>query len=381
MNRHSRRGFLKTTLGACWTGAALLEQSVFRAAQARAQSASALPTLFDIEKVAEGIYAAVARPAVMINCNAAIFENSADLLIVDTHSKPSAVASLVSQIRKQITTKPVRYIVNSHFHWDHSQGNPAYRRIAPHADVVASAATRRLLSENGAKRAAESVEQARKSLATYKENAGTAKSPEEKAYWQRMGSETAEYISEMRNYAPELPNVTLERDLVLHDKAHDLHLVFRGRGHTAGDVVVWCPQKKVVATGDLLHGFAPYIGDGYPLEWPRTLHSVAECDFGHVIGGHAAVQHTRERLGQMATYIEELTEAVVVGRRQQKSVERLQQEITPATLKSLSRGYGDFISASTLRFGMNRPGLTAAEALVAAVRSNTAHIHAALERG
>jgi glyoxylase-like metal-dependent hydrolase (beta-lactamase superfamily II) len=185
----------------------------------------------------------------------------------------------------------------------------------------------------------------------------------------------------MRTFAPELPNVTFERDLVLHDKAHDLHLVFRGRGHTAGDVVVWCPQKKVVATGDLLHGFAPYIGDGYPLEWPRTLHSVAECAFEHVIGGHAAVQHTRERLSQMAAYIEELTEAVVVGRRQQKSVERLQQEITPATLKSLSRGYGDFISGSTLKFGMNRPGLTAAEALVAAVKSNTAHIHAALERG
>jgi glyoxylase-like metal-dependent hydrolase (beta-lactamase superfamily II) len=139
---HSRRGFLKRTLGACWTGAALMEQAVFRANHARAQAVDGLPTLFDIEKVADGIYAAIARPETLLNCNAAIFENSADLLIVDTHSKPSAVTALVSQIRREITKKPVRYVVNSHFHWDHTQGTAAYRKIAPHADVVASEASR-----------------------------------------------------------------------------------------------------------------------------------------------------------------------------------------------------------------------------------------------
>jgi len=49
---------------------------------------------------------------------------------------------------------------------------------------------------------------------------------------------------------------------VLHDPAHELHLLRRGRGHTAGDVIVFCPQKKVVATGDLLHCFLPFLNDG-----------------------------------------------------------------------------------------------------------------------
>src|SRR3977135_2843827 len=57
MYRHSRRGFLKRTLGAYWTGAALLDQSMFRATHARAQATAGLPTLFDIEKVADGVYA------------------------------------------------------------------------------------------------------------------------------------------------------------------------------------------------------------------------------------------------------------------------------------------------------------------------------------
>src|ERR1043166_1178433 len=144
----NRRGFLRTTLGACWTGASLLEQSIFRATQARAQASSTpQPALFEIEKVADGGFAAIAKPVALTNSNAAIFENTDDLLIVDTHSKPAAVIALVSQIRREITLKPVRYIVNSHFHWDHTQGNHGYKRIAPSADIVASEPTRQLLSK------------------------------------------------------------------------------------------------------------------------------------------------------------------------------------------------------------------------------------------
>jgi glyoxylase-like metal-dependent hydrolase (beta-lactamase superfamily II) len=377
----SRRGFLRKTLGACWTSAALLEQAVFRAASARAQSRDALPALFDIEKLTDGVYAAVARPAALINCNAAIFETSDSLLIVDTHSKASAVASLVSQIRRDVTSKPVRFIVNSHFHWDHSQGNPSYKRIAPHADIVASEATRRLISELGAQRFTASVEQARQSVQSYKERLAAAKSDAEKAHWQMMVRDTNDYISEMRNYKPELPNVTFERDLILHDKAQDLHLAFRGRGHTGGDIVVFSPQKKVVATGDLLHGFAPYLADSYPRDWPRTLHHVAEFGFDQVIGGHAGVQHTRDRLYQMAGYIEELTEIVSKAKRDAVPVERIQKETTPQSLKSLNRGdYGRFISESSVKYRPQPPGVSAESLLPGMVADNIAHIYAALDR-
>ena len=71
-----RRGFLKRTMAHLWTGAALLDQAVLRATAARAQARTAvLPKLFDIQKVAPGIYAAIASPLPMLNCNAAIFEN------------------------------------------------------------------------------------------------------------------------------------------------------------------------------------------------------------------------------------------------------------------------------------------------------------------
>ena len=381
MLHFSRRGFLRNTLGAAWTGATLLEQSVFRAAAARAQAPGAATALFDIEKVADGIYAAIARPQTLLNCNAAIFVNSHDVLVVDTHSKPSAVAALVAQIKKEVTPKPVRYVVNSHFHWDHSQGTPAYRKLAPGAQVVASTATRRLLAANGSKRLADSMELTRKNLEDAKSKLGSA-SAADKTYYQRTISEMTAYLKEMQGYTPELPTVTFDKTLVIQDAGHDLLLAFRGRAHTAGDVAVFCPQKKVIATGDVLHGFMPYMGDAYPLEWPRTLYGWAEFGFDHIIPGHAAVQHSRDRLYHMGAYIEEVTEAVVKGKKDGKSVEQLQQTITPKTLATLNRnGYGSFAAASIAKFTVTPPGTTAEEILATAVKTNVMHTFAALDRG
>ncbi|MGH9662536.1 MAG: hypothetical protein ACRD96_28565, partial [Bryobacteraceae bacterium] len=164
------------------------------------------------------------------------------------------------------------------------------------------------------------------------------------------------------------------------DSAHDLHLAFRGRAHTAGDIAVYCPQKKVLATGDCLHGFLPYLADAYPLEWPRTLHAWAEFDFEHVIPGHAAVQHTRDRLYHMSAYIEELTERVVRGKREGRSAAELAGSITPSSLATLERnGYGDFVAAGIAANRLLPPGTRAPDILSSGVKDNIAQIYARLD--
>jgi glyoxylase-like metal-dependent hydrolase (beta-lactamase superfamily II) len=378
----TRRGFLARTLGAAWAGASLMEQAVMRAAQARAEAKSAPhPTLFDIVRIADGAWAALARPQPQVNCNAVIFENAGDILIVDAHSKPSAVAALTAQIRQHITSKPVRYVVNTHFHWDHTQGNATYRKIAPHADILASTTTRKLIAELGAARLKASVEEASATLESCRRQLASSKTAREKEYYQQMISGTTGYIAEMRNYVPELPTITFDRTLVLHDKAHELHLAFRGRGHTAGDVVVFCPQTKAIATGDLLHGWLPFIDDGYPREWPKTLAALTEFPFDHAVGGHGDVQQGRERLGQMSGYISELTELVEAGKRQGRGVKDLQASITPAKLTSLSGAYREFLEAQFKRFQM-AAGRTPPEQLVTdGVKTNVAEVFATLDRG
>src|SRR5881296_1257125 len=105
--------------------------------------------LFDIKPVADGIYAAIAKPAYKVNCNAVIILLDDGVLVVDTHSKPSAARALIEQIKK-LTPKPVKYVVNTHFHWDHYQGNEAYPSSWPAGvEIISSEATRENIVNRG----------------------------------------------------------------------------------------------------------------------------------------------------------------------------------------------------------------------------------------
>src|SRR5712672_1868040 len=105
--------------------------------------------LFDIKPMADGVYAAIAKPAYKVNCNAAIIILSDSVLVVDTHSKPSAARALIEQIKK-LTPKPVKFVVNTHFHWDHYQGNEAYPSSWPAGvEIISSEATRTSIEQRG----------------------------------------------------------------------------------------------------------------------------------------------------------------------------------------------------------------------------------------
>src|SRR6516225_5134806 len=127
------------------SGASILDLAARRAAWAQATAPGAPTDLFEVRNVADGVYFAFARPQAVGNCNAAIFVNAADVLVVDSHSKPSAASGLIAQIKKQVTAKPVRYLVDTHFHWDHTQGNAGYRdAFGKSLKIISSAKTKEL---------------------------------------------------------------------------------------------------------------------------------------------------------------------------------------------------------------------------------------------
>jgi hypothetical protein len=85
--------------------------------------------LFDIKPMADGVYAAISKPAYKVNCNAAIIILSDSVLVVDTHSKPSAARALIDQIKK-LTPKPVKYLARrrgNHFVGSHTPKYSASR--------------------------------------------------------------------------------------------------------------------------------------------------------------------------------------------------------------------------------------------------------------
>jgi glyoxylase-like metal-dependent hydrolase (beta-lactamase superfamily II) len=131
---------------------------------------------------------------------------------------------------------------------------------------------------------------------------------------------------------------------LLRDPAFDLHLDFHGRSHTAGDVFVFCPQQRAIATGDAIHGFLPNIGDGYPRLWPGTIDTVGRADFHYIMGGHGPLQTDRTVMINQRNYIEELTGKVAEGKQAGLSLAEMQQRFTVASLRSLqSNGYAEFL--------------------------------------
>ena len=347
MHKHghiSRRDLFHRLFGGALAGASVLEEGFFRATWARAQSYAATTKLFDIQKVADGVYAALAHPAAITNCNAAIFVHSQYVTVVDAHSKPSAAASLIAQIKKEITPKPVRYLVNTHFHYDHTQGDPAYKK-AGKVEIIASETTKKLMAENARARLKESLDGVPKMIADMKTRLGKAKSPSEQEFCKEQIRQLESYQAEMKDYVPELPDIAFAQSHVIKDSTQELHVEFHGRAHTAGDVVVFCPQQRVVATGDMISGFLPAMGDGYPREWPRSINSVGQLASEQMIPGHGPVQPNHDRMNQLRTYIEELTEKVAAGKKAGKSIADLQKSITVASVKTLqSNGYAAYVA-------------------------------------
>ncbi len=341
----SRRDFLRVLMGGALAGASILELAWHRAAWARSAAPSSEPNLFDIQKVADGVYFARAHPQAMLNCNAAIFVRSKDVVVVDAHSRPSAAASLIGQMKREVTTKPVRYVINTHFHADHTQGDPAYRLTGEKVDFIASSATGKLLESLAVVRMKATVATVPPQIDALRDQAAHAKSAAEKAFCADQIRQLQAYRAELKDYSPELPTITFDKSYLLQDAAYDLHIEFHGHAHTAGDVVVYCPQARAVATGDVIHGFLPNIADGFPRVWPAAIDSIGGADFNTILPGHAALQTGRMRMVNQRNYIEELTGRVEESRKTGLTLAEMQQRITVASLKSLrSNGYEDYLA-------------------------------------
>src|ERR1700680_949331 len=264
---HSRRDFFSRAFGGALAGASIVEEAFVRATWARAQAPGASTNLFKIEKVADAVYAALARPQVLTNCNAAIFVNSRDVLVVDAHSKPSAAAALIAQIKKEITAKPVRYLVNTHFHWDHTQGDAAYKTANTKLDIIASEQTKQLMTQLSRNRLQESLDSVPRQIDALQTRLSQDASAADREYYQELIRQLQAYQAEMKSFTLELPTITFAKSHVIKDPTGDLHIEFHGRAHTAGDVVVFSPSKRAVAAGDVIIGFLPNIRDGYPQPW------------------------------------------------------------------------------------------------------------------
>lgn len=289
--------------------------------------------LFELKQVVEGVYAAIAKPAYKINSNAAVIVLDEGVLVVDTHSKPSAARGLIEQIKK-VTNKPVKWVVDTHFHWDHFQGNAAYPNAWPSGlEIISSEVTRHSIEQRGIPRVKNQILSVPKEIEQLKADRAKATSSAERAAVEENLRQAEAYLAELKSMEVSLPTLTLERSLILYRKSRTVQILWMGRGHTDGDVVVYLPKDKVLVTGDLLQGWMPYMGDSYPYDWVETLDRVADLDFGYVIGGHGDVMRDKEQFKLWKTYLADLLSetagAYAEGKSMTQTVETLTAGLKP----------------------------------------------------
>lgn len=280
---------------------------------------------FTFHEVVDGIYHAVGTGGLAVGCNGAVVVNENDVLIVDSHMTPAAAWALRQELR-EITEKPIRYVVNTHFHFDHSHGNQIF---GPEVEIIAHSFTHQKLvsGESRQGRAWESFV-----LPTPGRIAAAEAELETLAGEERQ--KLAERIAGMKSYwaatesvVPTPPTLTLDQRMVLHRGGREIQLLFSGRGHTGGDVVVFLPTERVLITGDLLTEGLPYMGDSFPVDWVETLEALKALDFDHVLPGHGKVFQGKEKLSHLQEYLRDLWIEASKARGRGQSAERAAQEI------------------------------------------------------
>ncbi|HEU4371491.1 MAG TPA: MBL fold metallo-hydrolase [Methylomirabilota bacterium] len=305
---------------------------------------------FEIKQVADGVHVAVAAPAYKVNCNTAIIENDDGVMVVDTHSKPSAARVIVERLR-ELTSKPVRYVVNTHFHWDHWHGNEVYPAAYPNAEIVTNQITREAMVRKGLKRIQDHVRLSPPEIARLRGAVAAAGPGAERGRLERELALAESYLAEVKALRPALPTIAFEQTMKLYRRDREIQLLHLGRAHTEGDVFVYLPTEKVVVTGDAVIGWTPYMGDGYPEEWVATLDRLAQLDFTHIIMGHGDVAG-RDWLRTFRAYIHDMVEAVRREAATGATLDEVKQRVTATLAAAHEPAFSAYADYRPWRAGM-----------------------------
>ena len=255
-------------------------------------------------QVAPDVYAAIGNGTIETRDSAGVIVNADDVFLVDTNITPEATRRLVNDI-KTLTSKPIRYVVNTHWHYDHADGNQVF---GPDVTIIGHQNERTAILNGVLKnRLAQEftnlpgqLDNLRRQIAL-EQDAARRKPLED-----RLQTQLA-YQQQLMETVPTPPSVTFEDHMTVFRGDREIRLVHPGRGHSDTDVLVYLPREKVIFTGDFFEGPATgALNFGFHDEWANNLERLKGLDYETTVPGHGEPFTGKERIDYFQAFLRDL---------------------------------------------------------------------------
>ena len=282
--------------------------------------------VFNFEKIADGVYYATANGTMITGSNDVVIVNENDVMLVDAGVTPAVARALVQDV-KLLTDKPVRWVVNTHFHYDHTDGNSVF---GPEVQIIGHEYVRyAILNLDVLHREPFKTAQANLpiQIQDLKKQVADEKDAQKRTTLQQQLAATELEQKQFAEIKPVSPTITYKSNLLLHRGQREIQLLFLGRGHTPGDTVVFLPQERIVCTGDLMESRLAYMGDAIFDEWVTTLDALKNLDFDTVLPGHGVPFHEKALITAYQSYLKDLSAQVAKLRAQGLTAEQAAQKV------------------------------------------------------
>ena len=282
---------------------------VFPAINSVSQPTSETPLTsphFSIEKLAEGVFAAIHNDdGGLAICNAGIIDLGDKTIVLDPFISPVAARDLKNQA-ELLTGKPVSIVVNLDLHNDHTNGNQVF---VPEANIISTPNTRCYIQDHFDEE-----------FKYFKNNGSNELSQISQLLITASGEEKTELIMRQLLYRamteslPELkmtlPDITIKDTTVIYGSKRRIILIPTGIGHTDGDIVAWLPEDKIIFMSDQLFVKRhPYLGDGNPDSLITNLKQIISLEPVTAVPGHGPVGDLNS-IYQMIDYVETVQKLV-----------------------------------------------------------------------
>jgi cyclase len=280
---------------------------------------------FQIERFADGVYAAVASEQGYASCNAGVIDIGDRTIVFDTFLTPEAARDLL-HAAEQLTSNKVAYVINSHEHSDHIRGNQIF---GSEVDIISTVLTREAIARNEPRNIKSEKEAISKEIIDAQSKLDAEKDPKRR---RELAFSICEMQGASRSYSElrtRLPNITFEHRLAIHGTKRTIQLLPLA-GHTFSDVVLYLPKEKIAFMGDLLFvNIHPYLASGSPEQWKQSLAEVEGLGAQIAVPGHGPVGRSAD-LSVLSQYIESLESIVVNMIKSGKPVEQASSEPIPS---------------------------------------------------